>query len=45
MIGLVGGPLGGILGGAGIFLVGLVITFLFAIDSAIGGAIGGLFSR
>ncbi|MUV56347.1 hypothetical protein SAMN04487947_3000 [Halogeometricum rufum] len=40
VLGLAGGPLGAFLGGAGVFLVGLVVTVLFAVDSAIAGAIG-----
>ncbi|MCY4731277.1 hypothetical protein KY092_12005 [Natronomonas gomsonensis] len=35
-----GGP-AGVLGGLGIFVVGVLVAFLFATDSAIGGAIGG----
>jgi hypothetical protein len=37
----VGGP-AGVLGGVGVLGVGVVVALLFAIDSAIGGAIGGL---
>ena len=39
--GLLTGPVGPIVGG-GILVVGLVATLLFAVDSAIAGAIGGL---
>jgi hypothetical protein len=35
------GPGGGLLG-AGVFVVGVIIAFVLAIDSAIGGAVGGL---
>ncbi|WP_424015559.1 hypothetical protein ACOZ35_06180 [Halorubrum xinjiangense] len=40
--GFVGGPLGSLFGGAGVFVVGLFLTFLFAVDSALAGAIGGV---
>ena len=40
VIGLAGGPLGAFLGGAGVLLVGVFVTVLFAVDSAIAGAIG-----
>ncbi|SFR50565.1 DUF5518 domain-containing protein [Halogeometricum limi] len=39
-LGLAGGPLGALLGGAGVFLVGLFVTVLFAVDSALAGAVG-----
>ncbi|QAU11595.1 hypothetical protein EKH57_01790 [Halorubrum sp. BOL3-1] len=42
LVGLVGSPLGSLLGGAGVLVVGLFLTFLFAIDSALAGAIGGV---
>lgn len=32
----------GVLGGAGVLVTGLAVTFLFALDSAIAGAVGGL---
>jgi hypothetical protein len=35
-----GGPFGGLLGGAGVLLVGVFLTLLFAVDSAIAGAVG-----
>lgn len=38
--GLLSGPLAGIVGG-GILFVGLALTVLFAVDSALAGAIGG----
>ncbi|SFK60099.1 hypothetical protein SAMN04487950_0116 [Halogranum rubrum] len=41
LLGLGAGPLGGFLGGAGVLLVGVFVTLLFAIDSAIAGAFGG----
>jgi len=37
-----GGPLGGFLGGAGVLVVGVFLTVLFALDSALAGAIGGV---
>ena len=42
LVGLAGGPVGSLLGGAGVLVVGLFLTFLFAIDSALAGAIGGV---
>lgn len=39
--GLLVGPLGGLVG-ASILLVGLVVTVLFGLDSALAGAVGGL---
>ena len=39
-LGLAGGPLGAFLGGAGVLLVGLFATLLFAVDSALAGAVG-----
>ncbi|MGM0590666.1 MAG: DUF5518 domain-containing protein [Halobacteriota archaeon] len=36
------GPLGAVLGGAGVLLVGLFLTVLFALDSALAGALGGV---
>lgn len=41
LVGLVGGPIGSLLGGAGVSVIGLFPTLLFAIDSALAGAIGG----
>jgi hypothetical protein len=41
LVGLAAGPLGGLLGGAGVLIVGVVLTLLFAVDSAIAGAVGG----
>ena len=41
VLGLGAGPLGGFLGGAGVLLVGVFVTLLFAIDSALAGAVGG----
>lgn len=41
LLGLGAGPVGGFLGGAGVLLVGVFVTLLFAIDSAIAGALGG----
>jgi hypothetical protein len=35
-----GGPFGALLGGAGVFVVGLLLTALFAVDSALAGAAG-----
>jgi hypothetical protein len=42
LLSLGAGPIGGLLGGAGVFVVGLFLTLLFAIDSALAGAIGGV---
>jgi len=42
LVGLAAGPLGSLLGGAGTLVVGLFLTLLFAIDSALAGAIGGV---
>jgi hypothetical protein len=45
LIGGIGaGPLGGLVGGLGVFVLGLVVAFVFAVDSAIGGAVGAIFS-
>lgn len=41
VLGLGAGPLGGFLGGAGVLLVGVFVTLLFALDSAVAGALGG----
>ena len=38
---LIGGP-AGLLGGVGVFVGGIIIAFLLALDSAIGGAVGAL---
>ncbi|KTG08845.1 hypothetical protein AUR64_13595 [Haloprofundus marisrubri] len=40
LLGFAGGPLGGLVAGGGILVVGAVITLLFAIDSALAGAVG-----
>jgi len=40
LVGLAGGPIGSLLGGAGVLVAGLFLTLLFAIDSALAGAIG-----
>ena len=42
LVGLAGGPVGSLLGGAGVLVVGLFLTFLFAVDSALAGAVGGV---
>lgn len=42
LVGLAGGPLGSLIGGAGVFVIGLFLTLLFAVDSALAGAIGGV---
>ena len=42
LVGLAGGPLGSLLGGAGVLVIGLFLTLLFAVDSALAGAIGGV---
>jgi len=42
LVGLAGGPIGSLLGGAGVLVAGLFLTLLFAIDSALAGAIGGV---
>ncbi|WP_101294097.1 DUF5518 domain-containing protein [Halegenticoccus soli] len=39
-IGLGAGPVGAFLGGAGVLVVGLFVTLLFALDSALAGAVG-----
>ena len=40
-VGLGFGPLGALVGGAGILALGVVLTVLFAVDSAVAGAVGG----
>lgn len=42
LVGLVGDPVGTLLGGTGVLVVGLFLTFLFAVGSALAGAIGGV---
>ncbi|SFS13162.1 hypothetical protein SAMN05216559_4212 [Halomicrobium zhouii] len=42
--GLGGGPVGSLVGGLGVVVIGVLVAAVFAIDSAIGGAIGVLFS-
>jgi hypothetical protein len=37
-------PFGGFLGGTGLFAIGVALTLLFALDSAIGGAVGSFVS-
>jgi hypothetical protein len=44
ILGLAGGPLGGALGFGGVLVGGLVVTFIFAVDSALAGALGAVFS-
>ncbi|WP_129112668.1 DUF5518 domain-containing protein [Halegenticoccus tardaugens] len=39
-VGLGAGPVGAFLGGAGVLVVGLFVTLLFALDSALAGALG-----
>ena len=41
-LGLVGGPLGSVLAGGGVFAVAVFLALLFALDSALAGAVGGL---
>ena len=45
LLGLAAGPLGGLLGGAGVFVLGLFVTLVFALDSAIAGAVGAAVSN
>lgn len=40
LVGLAGGPIGSVIGGGGVLVVGLVVTLLFAVDSALAGAVG-----
>lgn len=44
IFGLAGGPLGGALGFGGVLVGGLAVTFIFAVDSALAGALGAAFA-
>jgi len=44
VFGLFAGPLGGALGFGGVLVGGLVVTFIFAVDSALAGALGAVFA-
>jgi hypothetical protein len=44
-VGTVAGPLGSLLAGASVLLVGVVVALLFALPSGVAGAVGGWLSR
>ncbi|MFC7202775.1 DUF5518 domain-containing protein [Haloferax namakaokahaiae] len=39
-LGLAAGPLGSLVGGFGVLAIGIFLTLIFALDSALGGAVG-----